>query len=285
MTYGSYLSMWLINIAILLFCLIRILFYGEPYIIEGSKSSTNLEKTKKSAETLFQDSKDPTTTFERFSSCLSCFDVKLPKTKFDRYISITWQFIRMFMYGTFGKLVAKRTNSSKSKSDVLYSARELAFIYHRLNQISLTSKIDEKNGLLMSLCSINMTEVAANVMEPHDVAEIYLTAALRAKRSFFKFVSRYQIFFRNFFFNITHTQILNRYYLLKAKQYLSLPNCHSEHKWIVTTHGYRFILTHDFDYCATESEDTHLFYIPTHNSNPLTHVVKVKKNLNRNTFL
>lgn len=182
--------MWLINLAILAFCLIKILFYGEPYIVQGSKASSNLENKKKLAETQFQSNKDPVIAFESFCSCLSCFDIKLPKTRFDRCISITWQFIRMFMYGTIGKFIAKRTNLYKSRSDALHSARELAIIYHRLNQISLTSNLDEQNGLSISLCSINMTEVAASIMEPHHVAEVYLTAALHAKRGLLKFVSR-----------------------------------------------------------------------------------------------
>lgn len=185
--------MWLVNLAILICCLIKLLFYGDPYIIEGSKASIILETKKKIAESQFKNNQKPETTFESFCLCLSCFGVNLPKTRVERYISITWKFIRMIMYGTIGKLIARRTNFFKSRSDMLYSAREMALIYHRLNQISLTSGLDEQNGLLTSLCSINMVEVAANVMEPQHVAEVYLTAALRAKRGLLKFISRYNV--------------------------------------------------------------------------------------------
>lgn len=186
--------MWLINLTILTFCLVKILFYGEPYIVKGTKASSNLESRKKLAETQFQSNKDPLIAFESYSSCLTCFDIKLPKTKLERSISIIWQFIRMIMYGTIGKLIAKKTNFYKSRTDVLESAKELALVYHRLNQISLTSNVQEQNGLLMSLYAINMTEIASGIMEPDQVAEVYLAGALRAKKGFLKFLSRYDGF-------------------------------------------------------------------------------------------
>lgn len=189
--------MWFINLAILIICLIKVLFYGDPYIIEGSKASKNLKSKISIAESQFKNNKDPETAFESFSLCLNCFGISLPKTRVERCVSFIWQFIRMILYGIIGKLFAK-TNLYKPRSDILCSAKELAHIYHRLNQISLTSGLDDQNGFLISLCSINTMEVAENIIEPHHIAEVYFTAALRAKAGLLKFMSRLEIILLKF---------------------------------------------------------------------------------------
>lgn len=65
----------------------------------------------------------------------------------------------------------------------LSSVKELALVYHRLNQLDLASG-SSSGGLLLSLAAVNLGEAAYNHMPAEEMAEIYITAALRVKLSY-----------------------------------------------------------------------------------------------------
>lgn len=135
-----------------------------------------------------------------------------------------------------GRFLSRRNgglfNGEAQRSEALSSAKELSLVYHRLNQLHLTSNIKDPNGLVLSLCAVNTAEAAGNAMEPENLMEIYLTAALRVKRTYPKWLQYYC-----------------RYYLSKAKQ-TSLLCSHvpSRFQWAFTPYGYRFLITHRFRY-------------------------------------
>uniref|UniRef100_A0A336LMT3 CSON007413 protein n=1 Tax=Culicoides sonorensis TaxID=179676 RepID=A0A336LMT3_CULSO len=210
--------------------------------------------TLQAAEVKFSSNICSSKLYDEYCSCLSILGLKLPKLKLERSVCIVWQFFRIVLFAIFGKFITKKTNYSKDKLDILYSAKQLALVYHRLNQLSLSSNIDEKNGLLTSLYSINMTEVASSIMEPAQVVEIYLTAALRASKDVCKF--------------------FGRYYLLKAKRYTTTLEVISEHNWAFTSSVYRFILSQEFEHINEEREETYLFFEKTIHLNPLKNVLK-----------
>lgn len=112
--------------------------------------------------------------------------------------------------------------------DALNSAKELALLFHRLNQLSLVSDHPEANGLMMSLYAVNMAETAAAVISPEDTIEIYITAALRVKKSYPRFM-----------------QYFCRYYLAKAKQVNGTTDqTPNKFSWAFTSYGFRFLTNH-----------------------------------------
>lgn len=167
----------------------KILAYGDPYIETGSKAETDYRNAKKSAETDFKLKNDHMKAYESYGTCLKFFDLDLPKNKLEKILSTFWQLIRMTLHQLYiGKWISRKANASKSRSDALNSAKELAFVYHRLNQINLTSNIQDNNGLMLSFYAVNMAEAANSIMKPQHMAEIYLTAALRVKKTYPRFL-------------------------------------------------------------------------------------------------
>ncbi|XP_063696638.1 sterol regulatory element-binding protein 1 isoform X2 [Culicoides brevitarsis] len=250
--YGSTLSLWTINILIFVFCLLKILFFADPYIKQGSRMSKILEQRIKIAENQFKCTKNMENTFEKFVLCLNCFGIRLPKTGFDRYVSMTWQLVRLFLYETLGKWISK-IYIFNSRADNLYSAKELAYINHRLNQIALTLNMDKQIRLLTSLHAINMIERSITNAELDLIVEIYLSAALSAKGTFFN--------------------IISRYCLWKAKHYLSLTKKHSPYEWTVTSHGYRFLSTYECENISLMPKVTNIFTSTKNYANPLQYVL------------
>lgn len=141
--------------------------------------------------------------------------------------------------------------------EALSSAKELALVYHRLNQLHLTSNMKDSNGLMFALCSVNLAEAAGSTIEPENLMDIYLTAALRVKRTYPK------VF-----------QFFCRYYLSKAKQTsLSCSHVPSRFQWAFTPYGYRFLVTHRFRY-ENLTPETSVFSKLGNKADPLAFVLR-----------
>lgn len=114
----------------------------------------------------------------------------------------------------------------------------------------------------MALYAINMAEVAGNLLTLNELNVIYITSALRVKRSFPKYL-----------------KFFSRYFISRAK--IENDKIHDNVKdtnWIFTTCGYRYFITHDFDFVATDTDNNHntiLFGQLNNSSDPISHVVKV----------
>jgi sterol regulatory element-binding transcription factor 1 len=194
--------------------------------------------------------------------CLQIFGLSLPVTRLERLSATSWQFIRMGLHRMWiGRFLSRRNGglfkSEAHRADALNSAKELALVYHRLNQLNLSTNMKDSNGLMLSLCSVNMAEAAGGMMEPENLMEIYLTAALRVKRNYPK------IF-----------QFFCRYYLSNAKQ-ISLRCSHvpSRFQWAFTPYGYRFMVTHRFRY-ENQTPETSVFSKLGNKADPISYVLR-----------
>lgn len=160
-----------------------------------------------------------------------------------------------------GRFLSRRNGgffkSEAIRSDALISAKELALVYHRMNQLNLSLNMKDSNGLMLSLCSVNMAEAAGKMMEPESMMEIYLTTALRVKRTYPKIL-----------------QFFCRYYLSKAKQ-TSLMCSHipARLQWAFTPYGYRFLVSHRFRY-ESHTPETSIFSKLGNKADPLSFVVR-----------
>lgn len=160
-----------------------------------------------------------------------------------------------------GRFLSRRNGglfkSEANRAEALNSAKELSLVYHRLNQLHLSTNMKDSNGLMLALCSVNMAEAAGSAMEPENLMEIYLTLALRVKRSYPKML-----------------QFYCRYYLSNAKQ-ASLICSHvpSRFQWAFTPYGYRFMVTHRFRY-ESQTPETSVFSKLGNKADPLAYVLR-----------
>lgn len=148
------------------------------------------------------------------------------------------------------------------RKEALASARELALIFNRLNQLHLTSNINDSHGLVMALYAINMTEVASNLLTPDELADIYITSALRVKRSYPKYL-----------------KFFGRYFISRAKSENAKIQDHAKNTHcLFTAYAYRYFITHDFDFVETakESKDSSSMFAQLKNpADPMSYVIKV----------
>lgn len=157
-------------------------------------TSTELAKQKKYAAAEFE-AGNSEAAYAAYSKCLQIFGLALPTSRFEAFTLTTWHFVRMILHRLWiGRWLSRKAGglfcTAEVRTRALMSAKELAFIMHRLNQLHLSSKVatTDSHGFMMSLFAINMAEAAANVMPADDMVDIYLTAALRVKRTYPKFM-------------------------------------------------------------------------------------------------
>ena len=84
---------------------------------------------------------------------------------------------------------------SVTRREAVASAKELSLVYHRLHQLHLVSgSVDGHfTGLMLAFSAVNMAEASADNLQPEQLAEIYVAAALRIKEScpsFLQFCNR-----------------------------------------------------------------------------------------------
>lgn len=100
-----------------------------------------------------------------------------------------------------------------------------------------------------------MAEAAIDVMQPEDLLEIFLTAALRVKATYPKIL-----------------QFVCRYYLSKAKQASMLcSHVPAKFQWAFTPYGYRFLIDNKFKYDTQQEKP--LFSKIGNKADPLAYVL------------
>lgn len=235
------------------------LVYGDPIMISRSKTCGDFKANLKKAEKQFQNgSKDAYTSF---CECLSFYGLSLPVTFLDKAISTSWQVIRMILHQVYiGQWLSSKTGglfcTKNDRKDALNSAKELAIIYHRLNQINLTMNIQDYNGLMLSLHASNLAETASTLIEPQLMIEIYITTALRIKKAFPKIL-----------------QFLCRYYLLKARN-IAHGSPDNGLIWVFSPYGHRFIASQIFTYTDLENKNS-LMTSKVKKTDPILYVLRV----------
>ncbi|XP_023301558.2 sterol regulatory element-binding protein 1 [Lucilia cuprina] len=261
----SSLMLWTMNILVMLMCMIKVLVYGDPLLGSETPASDTYWKHKKMAEHYFATG-NSRNAYNEYLRCLQIFGISLPSTRLESFSVTTWQFIRLFFHRIWlGRILSRKAGglfcSEEQRKEALASARELALIFNRLNQLHLTSKINDSHGLVMSLYAINMTEVAASLLTPHELASIFITSALRVKRSYPKYL-----------------KFFGRYFISRAKNENSkIREQTKDTHWLFTSYGYRYFITHNFDFVENEKENPNkntLFATLSNPADPMSYVVQ-----------
>lgn len=247
-----------INLIILFCCLVKLLVYGDPVLSSPSPAADEYWKRKKKADLEFSKG-NSSGAYAEYLLCLQIFGITLPASRIENITTTTWQLIRLFFHRIWiGRWLSRKAGglfcSDATRIEALTSARELSLVFHRLNQIHLATKMSDSHGLMMSLYAVNMAEASANVMNPADFVDIYMTAALRVKRSYPKYL-----------------QLFGRYYVSKAKQESSkMCGKMSKFHWAFTPFGYRYFVSHDFNRNSGET----IFAGLNNEADPMSYVMK-----------
>lgn len=185
-----------------------------------------------------------------------------------------WQFVRIFLHRIWiGRFLSRKAGglfcSEEKRKEALNSARELALVFNRLNQLHLTGKRKDSNGLMMSLFAINMAEVAANVLTPNELVTIYITSALRVKQSYPKYL-----------------KFFGRYYMSKAKhESTKTRELLKNINWAFNSYGYRYFVNNSFEFSDPGNEDASFFVHLGNAADPMSYVVKVSDNYFQITYI
>ena len=270
---GTQFMIWVANFLVVWFCLIRMLVYGDPVMTAGSKEAVEYSKRKEVAEHAFRTGNYSAAPGE-YRACLELFGQPVPRTKFQCVLSTGWQFFRMGLHRLWiGRWLSRKTGglfcSPEMRTEALGSAREVALLYHRLNQMQLVHKdsannaCEDASGLLFSLCAVNMAEAAGSQIAAKDLVEIYLTAALRIKETYPRWM-----------------QYFCRYYVGKASHEARVAadgagsaSSSSLNRWAFTPYGYKFFVTHPVTY-GGDSDTLNLFSRLENAADPLAYVMR-----------
>lgn len=212
--------------------------------------------------------------YSEYLCCLKVFGLSLPSTRLESISLILWQFIRLFLHHIWiGRILSRRAGdlfcNGVQRKDALVTARELAIIFNRLNQLHLTLNIEKNNtihGLIFAIYSVNMAEVADGLLTPNELYSIYIMTALRIKYNYSMYL-----------------KCIVRYFLNRAKsEYIKVPIKPSKcYHWTFTTYGYDYILANNFTYNHVgdnnnlETTKSSLFAQLKNPSDPISHVIKV----------
>lgn len=263
---GTSFMIWIANLVVVWFCLIRMLVYGDPVMARGSKEAGEYAKRKEVAEHAFRTGNYSAAPGE-YRACLELFGQPVPRSRLQCVLSTGWQFFRMGLHRLWiGRWLSRKTGglfcTPETRVEALASAREVALLYHRLNQMQLVHKDtpDDGSGLLFSLCAVNMAEAAGSQMAAKDLIEIYLTAALRVKETYPRWL-----------------QYFCRYYVAKAGQEAAAAKAPAAvSRWVFTPYGYKFFVTHPVTYggAAGDNETLNLFSRLENAADPLAYVMR-----------
>ncbi|XP_055682890.1 sterol regulatory element-binding protein 1 isoform X2 [Lutzomyia longipalpis] len=239
-SFGGSFLLWFVNVIIAWFCLIKMLVYGDPVLNSKSKVASEFLRHKKSADTQFK-AGNAVEAYEEYKECLQIFGLSLPTSRLECFMANSWQYIRTLLHRLWiGRWLSRKAGGlfcpPQVRTEALTSAREIALIYHRLNQLHLATDMKDPHGLLLSLCSVNMADAASQIMPPDELMEIYLTAALRVKQTYPRFL-----------------KFFSRYYVSKAKaeRLAVCGNVPAKLTWQFTTYGYRYFVNHVFHFGAS----------------------------------
>ncbi|XP_016971131.1 sterol regulatory element-binding protein 1 isoform X2 [Drosophila rhopaloa] len=256
---------WLLNLILMLGCLVKLLVYGDPQL---DAQTDAYWQHKQRADSHFAQGQAPQA-YASYLNCLHMFGLSLPASRFERYLQTSWQILRFLFHRLWlGRVLSRRTgglfSNAANRKQALASARELALLFNRLNQLQLTGNGSrgDGNGIMMALFASNMAEVAHNLLTPRETICIHVMTALRMKRNAPKWLQ----------------QLFARYYMSRARQECGRTRAAEqtqELRWAFTAYGYRYCSTHVFSYDLNDSGEQHGFFTRLRNPcDPAAHVIK-----------
>nr|CAB3266559.1 SREBP sterol-regulatory element binding protein [Phallusia mammillata] len=248
---------WFVNGFISLAILWKLLVSGEPLTEANSKSSTRYWRHRKQAEKDLAKHNYVAADYQLRQS-LHAIGRPLPTSKFDQWCALMWNLFRLGLGVTrFGPWLARY----KSQLSVRNSARDAAQVYHKLDQLHLTGKIEGSKviGFVYSLSSINLCEVAGWKTTPPGIASsIYATTAIRMKK--------------------TAPRILKwtfRYFLSKSRKVMANhTDASDELRWLCHPLGHRFVVDETWSNESESEEEDEVninFTTVADKTDPLSH--------------
>ncbi|KAM8708957.1 hypothetical protein ACLKA7_015859 [Drosophila subpalustris] len=255
--------LWLLNLLLMLGCLVKLLVYGDPQL---DTQTDAYYQHKQRAEMYFAKGQ-ATQAYAAYLNCLHMFGISLPGTRLECYLQTSWQFLRFLFHRLWlGRVLSRRAGglfcSATRRKSALASARELALLFNRLNQLHLTgNRSSDRNGIMLALYASNMAEVAHTLLTPREIICIHVMAALRMKRSTPKLLQ----------------QLCARYYMSRASlecRKTRATEQTQELRWAFTSYGYGYCGAHVFDYEVNGGEQDGFFTRLVNPCDPASHAIK-----------
>ncbi|XP_057662115.1 sterol regulatory element-binding protein 1 [Diorhabda carinulata] len=233
----STVILWILNISILAFCLIKMLVYGDPVIPSKSKEAQKFWRHRRQAH-LYLKKGEKLEANQELLRCLQAYNISLPTSKFDLVMCFGWQLFRQILHRLWiGRWLSKHVGGffvdSKIRYEAQTSCKELALVFNDLHKIQLVSGSEESChliGLITCLNALNLAEAAKYQIKSVDLIDVYVGVALRIKASLPNF-----------------THFLQRYYLGLAKlsSLNSVDAIPKRLQWLMTPYGYKFFVSNN----------------------------------------
>lgn len=261
--------LWLLNLLLMLGCLVKLLVYGDPQL---DVQTDAYYQHKQRAEAHFAKGQAQQAQAS-YLNCLHMYGLSLPATRLECYLQTSWQFLRFLFHRMWlGRVLSRRAGglfcNATTRKRALTSARELALLFNRLNQLHLTGNRNcDRNGIMLALYASNMAEVAQSLLTPREIICIHVMAALRMKRSAPKLLQ----------------QLCARYYMSRARLECGRTRAAEqtqELRWAFTAYGYGYCAAHVFDYelnDALNAEQDGFFTRLRNPCDPAAHAIKVSE--------
>ncbi|XP_004071741.1 sterol regulatory element-binding protein 1 [Oryzias latipes] len=180
---------WLVNGILVSGVLIRLLVYGEPVTRPHSGSSVFFWRHRKQAD-LDLARGDFAQASHNLRTCLKALGRPLPTSQLDLACAALWSLLRFCLQRLWvGRWLAARAGGLRPdrplQEDACKSSRDAALVYHRLHQLHMTGKLNGSrlSAMHMALSAVNLSECAGSSLPVGTLAEVYVSAALRAKAS------------------------------------------------------------------------------------------------------
>ncbi|EDV97523.1 GH14653 [Drosophila grimshawi] len=257
-------GLWLLNLSLMLGCLIKLLVYGDPQL---DTQTDAYYQHKQRAESHFAQGQS-SLAYAGYLNCLHMYGLSLPASRLECHLQTFWQFLRFLFHRLWlGRVLSRRAGglfcSAETRKRALASARELALLYNRLNQLHLTGdRSNDRNGIMLVLCASNMAEVAHNLLTPRETICVNVMAALRMKRSAPKWLQ----------------QLCARYYMSRARQECGRTRAAEQTqdlRWAFTSYGYGYFAAHVFNYAEQSAGEQDGFFTRLRNPcDPAAHAIK-----------
>nr|CAH7720133.1 unnamed protein product [Callosobruchus chinensis] len=236
MSITSSVMLWLFNLFVLGFCLVKMFVYGDPIIPQKCKESQTFWKHRRQAEQ-FLSQGDKLSAKQELLRCLQIYGIIFPTTRLELFLCLCWQIFRQVLHRLWiGRWLSSHAGGffidANARYEALTSCKELALVFNDLHKIQLVDGPAETChmlGLTTALNALNIADAAKGRINPVGMIDIYVGMALRVKES-----------------APSYLNILQRYYLGLAQ--LSCTNsCEPIPKrlqWLFTPYGYKFFLSH-----------------------------------------
>ncbi|XP_073737906.1 sterol regulatory element-binding protein 1 isoform X1 [Callorhinus ursinus] len=255
---------WLPNGLLALACLALLFVYGEPVTRPHSGPAVHFWRHRKQAD-LDLARGDFAQAAQQLWLALRALGRPLPTSHLDLACSLLWNLIRHLLQRLWvGRWLAGRAGGLQRdcalQADARTSARDAAFVYHKLHQLHAMGKYTggHLTAANLALSALNLAECAGDAVSVATLAEIYVAAALRVKTSLPRAL-----------------HFLTRFFLSSARQAClaqsgSVPLAM---QWLCHPVGHRFFVDGDWAVCSAPRES--LYSLAGNPVDPLAQVTQL----------